>query len=203
MSSIFDFILPYLLLYKYVALFIITFLASLAFPLPSAPSLMAASAFAGQGYFSIAWVIFIAASGNILGDITGYTLSRLFGKPILYKLKLGKFLEAPKLQAIEKYLNRHPLIVIIASRAQVQTTMIVNILSGLSRMRLRKFLPPVFIGEIFQVLVYAAIGYFFGSNWQAINNLISQFSIVIMLVIIALAVVFWRPISKKLGLTEK
>jgi membrane protein DedA with SNARE-associated domain len=191
-------VLPYLLLYKYTTLFLITFLAALALPLPSAPSLMAAAAFAGQGYLNISQVILVASLGNITGDLVGYFIARQFGKPILYRIGLRKILDSKNFATIESYIQKHPISIIFTSRVQVQATMAVNILAGLGKLPLYKFLPAVIVGEVVQVLFYAGIGYWFSSNWQALYALINQFSWGILLLIILAILIFWKPLLRRL-----
>ena len=79
MSFLIQFILPYILLYKYIALFVITFLASIALPIPAGGLLVASAAFASQGYFNIVKVIIVVIIANVLGDNVCYWLTRIFG----------------------------------------------------------------------------------------------------------------------------
>ncbi len=74
-------LLSYLLLYKYVAVSVVSFLAGLILPLPSNALLLAAGAFASQGYISATAVFFFALVSNVLGDSLGYALTR-FGERV-------------------------------------------------------------------------------------------------------------------------
>jgi membrane protein DedA with SNARE-associated domain len=76
--------------------------------------------------------------------------------------------------------------------------MAVNILAGLGKLPLYKFLPAVIVGEVVQVLFYAGIGYWFSSNWQALYALINQFSWGILLLIILAILIFWKPLLRRL-----
>lgn len=167
-------ILPYLLLYKYGALFTITFLAAVIVPIPSGSFLMAAAAFAGQGYFNLTLVVVIACIANILGDITGYFLARRYGENVLQVIGLKKLLVSSKGKHLEqKFLQKKGLLIFI-SRFEVLATLTVNLLSGLTKVPIRKFLLYEISGTFAQVAFYASIGYFFGSNWQTINRLIGN-----------------------------
>jgi len=72
--------LSYLLVYKYLVLFLIVFLASLILPLPATALIMAAGAFSSQGYFNFSEVLLVAFAGSVLGDCCGYFISFYFGK---------------------------------------------------------------------------------------------------------------------------
>jgi membrane protein DedA with SNARE-associated domain len=191
--------LEYLLLYKYIALFVISFLAALALPIPSAAPLMAAAALSGQGTFHIAWVILVASIGNILGDNVGYWLSRLYGKPVLYKLGYRKFLDSPALRIIEKYIGKHPTLTIFASRFEVIATISVNILSGLGRIPYGQYLAYEASGEVFQVLIYASIGYSLGNNWKEFNTVLGQVSFFTTVAVAIFLLFFSKKVMKKLA----
>jgi len=68
MNFLIQIILPYILLYKYFALFLITFLASIAVPIPAGALLVASAAFAIHGYLNIFTIIIVVTIANILGD---------------------------------------------------------------------------------------------------------------------------------------
>lgn len=61
-ADVFQNLLSFLLLYKYARLFLITFLAAFALPLPSTSSLMTTAGFASQGYLNIGWMFFLPSS---------------------------------------------------------------------------------------------------------------------------------------------
>lgn len=183
MSSLFQQLLSWILIYRYEAVFVISFLSSLGVPLPAGGSIVAGSAFAYQGYLNIYWLLFVGTSGNIIGDLTMYWLMRRFGKKILRKVGLKKFADSPLLQNVENTVDTYSALVIIASRFQDQATTLVNIISGLGKMRVKRFLLYISIGDILQILFFASIGYLFADNWQAVYSATGQFSWVIALLL--------------------
>ncbi len=193
-------ILSKLLIYRYPALFVITFSGSLGFPVPSGPVSIASAAFAAQGYFSLFWVMVVGSLGNICGDITMYWLVRRFGRPILVFLRLRKLAESPLLMDAEKTANTYKAPVIILSRFQVQATAIVNIIAGLGKINFKRFAVFVVVGEILQMAFYVTIGYLFSDTWQALYASLGKFSWVIAL---ALAIIFTmaaaKIVNKKVG----
>lgn len=197
-----DFLLPtilsYLLLYKYLVLFSITFLAALALPIPSAASLMASAAFASQGYFNPIVVFLVATIGNIAGDNLGYWLARYYGKPVLLRIGFKKILNSQALQNAEIRLNRQPALFVFFSRFEVIATISVNLVSGLGKMAYSSYLFYEALGEIVQVTVYGTLGYLFGSNWQEIYSLVNNFSLAIVLIVILIMVLFWKSIFGKI-----
>lgn len=167
MSSFISFVLSYLLLYKYVALFIVSYLAALLIPLPSNTSLIAASAFASQGYLSIYIVIIVALIANISADITGFFLARKYGKRVLLKIGFKKILESKYYSRVESFIINHSEISIFVTRFFGGVGPLVNILSGLSKeISFKKFLLYGISGELVYVLSLSLSGYFLGNAWE-------------------------------------
>ncbi len=191
-------ILSYLLVYKYTTLFTVTLLAAIALPIPSAATLMASAAFASQGYFNMDLVILTASAGNILGDSAGFWLARRFGQPVLRRIGFRKLLDSPGFKAIERRIQRGPALIIFFSRFEVLATLSVNFITGLGQLPYLRYLLYEVPGEIVQVLIFASIGYAFGSAWEDINNLIGKFSLLIALALILLTMTLWKKIINRL-----
>ena len=196
MNAVVQAILPFILLYKYWALFGITFIAALVLPIPPGALLMASSAFASDGYLNFWLVIIVASAGNILGDNLGYWLSKKYGKKILSQIGFRKIFESQKYHSIEKRLRDEPGWIIFISRFEVVSNLTVNIISGISNVPYRRYLTFEALGEILQVLLYCGIGYVFGDAWQAVDSIIGRFLVIILLIAIALAIIFWKRIGR-------
>ena len=198
MSSLFQNILGLLLVYKYVALFLVAFSSSLGIPLPAGSSTMASAAFASQGYLNIFAVIATGALGNILGDVTMYGLSKKYGKKVLHWFHLGKLAESKPLKDVEKIENNYSSLTIITSRFQDQATVIVNIIAGLGNIKFKRFVLYAVIGDILQIVFYSSIGYFFAENWQAFYKTASVFSWLIILITIIISMLVAKKITKRM-----
>jgi len=197
-----DFILQnlivYLVLYKYLTIFVITLLAAFILPVPSGSLLMAASAYARFGYFNIYWIIVLSIIGNILGDNLGYFVARRYGRDILLKIGFRRILNSKVYKTIETKYNNHPGFIIFASRFEVLSTLSVNLLSGISKTPYRKFIAHEIPGSIAQVMLYGMIGYLFANNWESINSIIGKVTLVIILVLVLVAISFGKKILKRI-----
>jgi membrane-associated protein len=200
MAFLVQYILPYILLYKYWALFIITFLASLAIPIPAGAILIASSAFASQGYLNIAIIFIVVLIANIVGDNVSYWLARLYGVEVLSRIKfINKILKSKNYNVVEKVIRKRPGFIIFISRFEVISTLTINLICGLGRVTFKKFMIFEVFGSLANVLFYIIIGYFFGDSWQAVNNLIGNFSLLLFLAIALALSIFWKKILKKLN----
>ncbi len=192
--------LSYLLIYKYVALFVIIFLGSVGLPIPALTILIAAAAFSSEGYFSLPEVIIASGCASIFGDILMFSLVRKWGTKILIKLKLGKIISSRQFKKIEGKFYVHPIRAIYLSRFNNLTSLSVNILGGLSQIKFTKFLLWDALGEMSVVLFCVIIGYVFGNNWEYVAQLIGKFSIIIILTVVIIAVLyvkFFSPTRQK------
>ncbi|MFA9262313.1 MAG: DedA family protein [Undibacterium sp.] len=189
-TDFFQNILSFLLVYKYLGLFLITFLAAFALPLPSSSSLMTAAGFASQGYLSIGWVIFFATLGNTLADNISYWVIRRYGYSVFRRIGFRKIVESPVFAALPGRIARHAPSIIFFSRFEVLATIAVNVLMGFAKTDYRKFFIFVLAGETAQVTLFASIGYFFGNNWEAIMTTFGEFTLILSLIAISILVFF-------------
>ncbi len=196
MSNILSILLSYVLIYKYAAIFIITFLGAFALPLPSGSVLMAGAAFSIQGYLNFPLVFLVGLAGNLAGDNAGYWLVRLYGLPVLKKLGLGKFFNREKLEGARQQIEQHPIITIYFSRFMTAVAPAVNVASGLTGLSYRKFILFEFLGELSEVTYFCILGYIFGSNWEYVSQFAGQFWIVLVGMSI-FSVIFLKKILKK------
>jgi membrane protein DedA with SNARE-associated domain len=169
MEALFATILSFLLIYKYFALFAVSFLASFLLPLPSSSLLAASGAFASQGYFSLNYVLVVALLGNVCGDSVGYFLARLYGEETLRKVGFTRILDSRRYIQLRTYMEHFSYPVVYFSRFITSVGPAVNIISGVTRLPYKKYFPVEIAGEISYVLLYGMMGYYLGSAWE--NNI--------------------------------
>ncbi len=203
MNAFVQTLLPYILLYRYGAIFVITLVAALAFPIPPGTLLMASAAFATQGYFSFWLVVLVGTLGNIVGDNIGYWLARKYGKAVLCRIGFRKILNSSKYKAVEARIQKRPGFLIFISRFEVFSNLAVNIICGLGQVPYKKYLGFEVLGEFLQVLIYCSIGYIVGDNWQAISALVSRFLLLILLIAALVVAIFWKRIVRYFSKSEE
>ena len=185
MNFIISTTLSFLLLYNYATLFIITFLSSLILPLPSDTALLASGAFAGQGYLIIYLVILTSFVSSVMGDFTGFFISRRYGREFLIKIGLKKLINSNKFKALEEFIVDNSGSTIFITRFIGQLGPWVNILCGLSKKeKFKKFSFYVILGDFIDALVLGLTGYFLGNAWENITLTLSIISIIIIVIIL-------------------
>jgi membrane-associated protein len=190
MSDFVALLLSSLLLYKYWALFIVIFIAAVILPLPTNSVLLAAGAFASQGYFSFFLSLAVAVGANILGDCFDYFLARRYGRRIIRTLRI----RVPSyIERLEEYVRKHPGPTIFLTRFVGTADPLANILSGFVGVSFATFLLYDFLGNIVSIGGVLYAGYFLGINWQDFSKLFSIAGWIVLgcIVIAALALSLW------------
>jgi membrane protein DedA with SNARE-associated domain len=190
MNGFLALLLSFLLLYKYWALFGIIFFAAVIVPFPSNSVLLAAGAFASQGYFSFFVSLLVAVGANILGDCVDYFLARRYGHRALHLLhiRLPTYIER-----LEGFMKRYPAPTIFITRFVGTVEEVVSFLSGYTSVPFGMFLVYDALGNIVSIGAVLYAGYFLGNNWQDFSGLFSTAGWILLctVVIAALAVALW------------
>ncbi|MCL4399936.1 DedA family protein [Patescibacteria group bacterium] len=177
MEPVLTFLLSYILLYKYIALFLIVFSAAIILPLPVTELMFAVGAFVNQGYFNFAATLIISQVANVLGDLVGYFITHKYGYGVIHKFKLdrSRFFERMK-----EELNIHVRSTIFITRFAGGLGPAANFLSGAVRVPLKLFFIYDFLGNLIYFLGILLIGNLAGSYWENFSQIISIFVSIIM-----------------------
>lgn len=197
--AVLDNLIPLFLAYKYWALFLICFLASLALPLPSNTSVATVAIFASLGYTSFSLTMAVAFAGYVLGDWTGFWLARIYGPRLLQLTGFKQITDYRYFLKAERYINDYPTLTIFLSRFLSAAGPAVNVLTGLTKISFKKFLVFDLTGEALDVLIFALGGYFFGDQFQHYNISLLITGLAIIIFLISLS---WR-VKLKLKQDEK
>lgn len=167
MSAILSFLLSYVLLYKYLALFFIVFSASIIVPFPVTEIMIAVGAFVNQGYFN-PWMSFVVAqAANVLGDLIDYLITRRYGYAPLHKLRLSR---SRLFKKVEEELKAHARSTIFVTRFAGGLGPLVNFLSGAAGISFKKFLTFDFLGNFVYFVGALSLGYWAGGYWENLSD---------------------------------
>lgn len=191
-------LITYLVLYKYLTIFAISFLAAFILPIPSGSLLMGASAYARFGYFDIYIIFLISVVANILGDNLSYLMARKYGYGFLSKIGFKKVLNSESFHNLKEKYNNRPGFIIFASRFEVLSTLSVNLLSGVSKTPYSKFFIHEVTGTFSQVFLYSSLGYFFAESWESINSTIGRVMLVLFFVFVLILISFGKKRLKNI-----
>lgn len=186
MSSILALALSYVLLYKYLALFIMIFGAALVLPIPSNVVMIAVGVFCNQGYMDPVASFAVIFLANVLGDLTGYFLTRHYGQSLWQKLirrQPAYFIN------LERYIKTSAGWTIILTRFINTVGFAVNLLCGLVKLPFRRFLGWDIVGNILGVSSMMIIGFVFSKYWGQAADFANLFSLGLMFILIISVVI--------------
>ncbi len=147
-------------------------LGGLGIPLPTSMMVVAVGAFSRQGYFSPAEAFGFGLAAVVLGDALSYAAGR-FGAGRFTRKMEGSGLW---IKARASFDRRGGLALYLSRWALTSIALPVNLLAGGGCYSFRRFLLVDALGEITWLAVYGGLGYWFGSQWELIESVLSNFS---------------------------
>ncbi|WP_234007881.1 VTT domain-containing protein [Lysinibacillus sp. FJAT-14745] len=177
---------------SYLVLFAIVFVETgvVIFPFLPGDSLLFASGTlaAAMGAFNM-WIlipVFLAAA--ILGDTMNYHIGQKVGTSIPPKSFLGRVVKKERMEAAEKFFNKHGGKTIVIARFMPFIRTFIPFVAGASKMKYSYFIMYNVVGAVLWVLSCTLLGYFFG-NIPIIKNNFSTVLILIILLSVVPAVI--------------
>ena len=184
--------LSFILLYKYWAIFVITFAASFLLPIPMNAIITAMGAFASQGYLNGPFALSLTILTNVLADSFGFYLTHHYGQIIIDKL-IPKW--DGKVFSVEKYLRRYAFGTVFLTRIAGPFAPYVNFLSGLIGVPYLKFLIADFLGNAIGAIFFFVAGYILGNYWQTFLNDI--WIVTIVITVLFVIYVLYKTLMRK------
>ncbi|MDD4989114.1 MAG: VTT domain-containing protein [Candidatus Pacebacteria bacterium] len=190
MAFIVNSLLSFLLLYKYIALFVIVAVSAFIVPFPVSTVFLASGAFASQGYFSFSLAVIVSLFANVFGDVLGYVLSRTYGSGIL---RIFKIRVSSKFAYVEEKLRHNSSLTIFLTRFSAPLSIATNFVSGFVRISYLNFFISDLVGNIFSDIPVIYGGYIAGSYWQEVSGFVDTIgAIVLVVILIVLIFIFSR-----------
>lgn len=175
-----EFLLTQIINYGTPLLGVVVFIGGLGIPLPCTALVIAAGAFARQGYLPWHTAALISIVSVVIGDGLSYSMGYYASGHVL-----KRFSGTPQWHEAEKSFQKWGPLSIFFSRFLVTAIALpVNLLSGTTRYGYRKFFFYDVLGEIVWIFGYGGLGYLFGSQWEVVNEFLSNFGGVTLGIII-------------------
>lgn len=179
-------LLSYLLLYKYIALFIIVFFGSVIMPLPLSPLLLATGAFASFGYFNIAVSIILVVLANVSADMLDYLIAKHYGQTVFEKFKVKKNYY---FENLEHNIREHASMTIFITRFVGPLDILGSLFAGSIGIPITTFIFYDFLGNVLSNCIPLMIGYFAGSYWQNFSGLINIIGSILFIAVILFLII--------------
>jgi membrane protein DedA with SNARE-associated domain len=165
----------------YPAIFVLMLLESALIPLPSEVTMPFAGFLAGRGLFSLPIVIFIGATGNLIGSLLGYGLgywTQETGiRAILKKYGCYVLVTTDDYDRAVRWFDTHGELIAFTSRMLPIVRTFISLPAGVARMNVLTFSTFTFIGSLIWSAILAVLGYKLGENWPVLGSYFHQFDL--------------------------
>ena len=164
------------------------------------PIITAAAAFASSlGYFNLWIILFLSFLGDFTGDMAIYLFGRYGRKKFVYERGSFFGIKTEKLKGIESHFENHFGKTLYLSKMTPLAVPTI-FLAGMSHVPVKKFALWSFLSGVHNMIVFAGIGYFFGSAAGLILGIYKHVGwyIVAFVIIVAFVYLLGKFISKRI-----
>ncbi len=161
-----------MLTYGPLALGLALLLGALGIPVPGTLFVLAAGAFVRQGVLDLFTASGLGLLGAVLGDSASYAIG-YFAKGWVER-RFGQ--SAAWQKARDTFERRGGLAIYLTRFLLTPLALPTNLIAGGSGYSFWRFLAYDVAGEFTWIVLYGSLGYAFGSQWELINQFISDFS---------------------------
>lgn len=187
LSDLNDLLLTYIVTYGAFAVGGVLLLGALGLPLPGTLFVLASGAFIQQGVLDLYSTAGVALLSAVLGDTLSYGMGRLLRHPIQ-----SRFGQSAAWRNAETYFNQRGALAIYLTRWLLTPIAVpINLVAGSSSYTVGHFVGFAAAGELTWLAGYGTLGYMFGSQWEVVSDFISDFSGVLVGLVIVGAGVYW------------
>ena len=167
-----DSLLSWIIIYGPSMLALALLLGALGFPMPGTLLVLAGGAFVRQGVLELPTALAWALLGATTGDALSYGLGKVARGPIL-----RRFGDSPSWKKAEANLNQRGGIAIYLTRWLLTPLAVpTNLVAGSGGYPFTRFLAYDLAGEVTWLILLGGTGYAFSTQWEALSQLISDFS---------------------------
>lgn len=184
----------------YTGIVVMMALESSFIPFPSEVVVPPAGYLASQGHMDISLVIVSGIAGSVIGALANYFIAVFMGRALLLRYGRYIFLPEKRLDTVEHFFRTHGEMTTFAGRLIPGVRQYISFPAGLAKMSIPRFVFFTSLGSGVWVVVLAFVGYAVGTNMALIRSnlkLITLITMVVLAVVIALYVVWYRKKRRK------
>ena len=188
--DILSLMLHFLIVHRYLALFLYVFIeeAGIPLPVPGDVSILVVSSLENVNYFGVAFFVITA---TLFGSSILYFISYKFGRPFLDKLGSKIKVTPERTQRIQKWMEKYGGPAIVIGRLTPGLRTVTSIAAGIFRMPFKTFFIFTGIAAWIWATIYYIVGKVFGHNYKNIIKIFPhQFPINIFTITLFLVAIF-------------
>lgn len=145
--------------------------------------------------------VFIAYAVSVTGTVTGDTIYYWIGRVARHTFiaRFGHYMgiTEAKIVEAEHHFDKHLGKTLFFAKITEAAVVVALLAAGAAKVNFRKFFSIVALIEIFKILMFILIGYYFGKYYVLISQYIDTSAAIGFAVIVASALVYWFFLRKK------
>jgi len=180
----------------YFGIFILMFLESTVFPIPSEVVIIPAGYLAFKGDMNLYIVILLGVLGSLSGALFNYYFALKFGRTFL--LKYGKYflVSEETIRKTELFFKDHGHISTFSGRLIPGLRHYISLPAGLAKMNLFVFCLYTTLGSALWVVILALLGYFLGGNEALIKEYLRYLIVGLLICLAVLGFWYYKKVKK-------
>lgn len=190
----------------YLAIFLLMTLESACIPIPSEAimgfggALTAGTAIAGvTGHLNIWTVILLGAVGNLVGSLIAYWVGKTGGRALVERFGKYVLIRHHDLDKAEVFFAKHGESAVFFSRILPVIRTFISFPAGIAEMPILKFSIFTLLGSLPWAIALTYAGRGLAANWQTVSQAGTPVSIVVGLIVVAVAVRWYMQRRQKMG----
>ena len=156
------------------------FLGAIGLPIGASLLVIAVGAFSQQGYFAWEWMAVLGLLGALIGDALSFGMGH-FGKDWVARQLRNSPIWA---NALTQFNNRAGAAIFLTRFLITALAIPTNLIAGSSGYSFRRFMLYDLLGEATWIILYGGLGYLFGSQWEVVNEFLSNFGGLVLGVVV-------------------
>jgi membrane protein DedA with SNARE-associated domain len=165
-----QFVLPIIIKYSYLGIFVALGLGILGLPIPDEIFLALAGFLSFKGQLSYPYAVMAAFTGTICGISIGYLMGRCFGNPFLEKYSAKLRINPEHLHKTKEWFGKYGKFALVIGYFIPGVRPLMAIFAGILLMPYKVFAMHAFNGGLLWTVTYVTMGYYLGEDWKLVYN---------------------------------
>ncbi len=146
---------------------------------------------ASLGYFNIFMVYTVVVSADIIGDMLWYSLGYFGRKHFIERYGHYIGITTERIVKMESHFSSHAGKTIFLAKITHAIGLPFIIAAGMARVRFKTFFSYSLWATLPKSLIFVLLGYYAGTSYKRINTVLKDFTIAIIIIVIAFGVLYY------------
>lgn len=173
----------------YVVLFLFAYIENVFPPSPSDLVIVIGGSLIGTGTIQYIPTLLLTTIGSVLGFMTLFFIGSQLDRKVVRAGKI-KFISLKKLEKAETWFNKYGYLIVLLNRFMPGTRSVISFFGGLSELDFKKTTLLATISALIWNGLIIYLGIIFGRNIQLVDQYLSRYSNVIIVITIGVTLFF-------------